>query len=215
MPELNFRVSRAEAAKDTAGPVVILQLDITNRPATDLIHAILLRCQIQIEVPRRRHSAVEQENLLDLFGTPDRWSQTLRALQWACVSTTVPCFSGSTAVGLAVPCTFDLGVASSKYFHGLEDGTVPITVLLSGTVFYRTAADQLQAAPIPWTAGARFDFPVAAWKHSMDLHYPNTAWLSLRRDLLERLYQFKVRHGLATFEEALDRLMTAAEEVGV
>ena len=29
-------------------------------------------------------------------------------------------------------------------------------------------------------------------------HYPNTAYLGSRRDFFERLYDFKVRHGLAT-----------------
>jgi hypothetical protein len=49
----------------------------------------------------------------------------------------------------------------------------------------------------------------------MDAHYPNSAWLCLRRDAFERLYQYKVRHGIPTWEEAIERaLMQESDEVG-
>ncbi len=62
----------------------------------EAIHTIALRCQIQIEVTRRRYSPDEQERLLDLFGQPDRWSQTLRNLLWTHATVLVPGFSGPT-----------------------------------------------------------------------------------------------------------------------
>jgi hypothetical protein len=46
----------------------------------------------------------------------------------------------------------------------------------------------------------------------MDEYYPNSAWLSLRRDAFERLYEFKVRNGLPTWEQALERLLAAQQE---
>jgi hypothetical protein len=50
----------------------------------------------------------------------------------------------------------------------------------------------------------------------MEMHYPNTAWLCLQRDVFDRLYQYKMRHGLPTWEQAIERALAAekAEEVG-
>jgi len=46
----------------------------------------------------------------------------------------------------------------------------------------------------------------------MDAHFPNSAWLSLRRDTFEQLYDYKVRNGLPTWERVIERLL-AAEEI--
>ena len=118
-----------------------------------------------------------------------------------------PGFTGSIGTKLAIPYTFDLEVAATKYFHAIEEGTVPITLLFSGTVFYRNGKHQLEAAPIPWNSEARYALPVNIWRECVNLHHPNTAWLGLRRDNFERLYEFKVRHGLATFDEAIERML--------
>jgi hypothetical protein len=46
----------------------------------------------------------------------------------------------------------------------------------------------------------------------MSSYYPNSAWLCLHKDAFDRLYQYKVRHGIATWEEVLERLVPALEE---
>jgi hypothetical protein len=125
----------------------------------------------------------------------------------------VPPFAGSIGIQLAVPCTFDLNVTATKYFHGLDGGTVPVSLLFSGTIFYRNTAHELQAAPIPWNTEARFALPATIWKECIDLHHPNTAWLGLRRDVFERLYDYKVQHGLATFDEAVERMIQDVPKV--
>ena len=38
---------------------------------------------------------------------------------------------------MAVPATFDMEVASSKYLYGLPDGEVPLAFNFNGTVHYR------------------------------------------------------------------------------
>ena len=53
----------------------------------------------------------------------------------------------------------------------------------------------LQVAQIPWDRDASYRLPVQVWKEMMDLYYPNTAWLCLRRDVFERLNEFKARTG--------------------
>ena len=41
----------------------------------------------------------------------------------------------------------------------------------------------------------------------MDGYYPNSAWLRIRQDVFDRLYQYKSQAGVATWEEALERLL--------
>ena len=57
---------------------------------------------------------------------------------------TVPSFAGGTTVNLELPCSFDFNLAATKYFHALEAGEIPITVMFSGTVFYAESDGRLQ-----------------------------------------------------------------------
>lgn len=212
MPDLGFEIVKVEPVRDLATPALAFHLRITNSMDQQPVHAILLRCQIQIEAPRRRYNSQEQEKLRDLFGEPERWGQTLRPMLWANTSVNIPSFAGSIVYPVSVPCTFDFTVASAKYFHAIDDGDVPVTFLLSGTVFYDSGQAGFQVVPIPWNKEARFRLPVRVWKQTMDLHYPNIAWLSLRRDVFDELYRFKVKEGLPTFEETIERLLKTAEQ---
>jgi hypothetical protein len=213
MPDLSFKVEGAEVAKFSASPQLAFKLRITNADPAETVHSVALRCQIQIEVTRRRYDAEEQEHLRDLFGEPDRWSQTLRNLLWTHVNVNVPPFKGETVVELPVPCTFDFNVGATKYFHGLGDGEVHLCLMFSGTIFYAAEGEHLQVSPISWEKDASFKLPVKVWREMMDSYYPNSAWLCLRRDLFERLYEYKVRHGILTWEQALENMLQAEEAV--
>jgi hypothetical protein len=171
-----------------------------------------LRAQIQIEVTRRQYDAKEQAKLLDLFGSPDRWGQTLRSLLWTHANLIVPRFSGSALVDLQVPCTFDFNVAATKYFHGLSSGDLPLCFQFSGTVFYQGEEGALQVLPISWDKEAKYRLPVKVWKSLMDEYFPNSAWLALHRDTFERLYEFKVREGIPTWDETIERALASLRE---
>jgi hypothetical protein len=212
MPDLNFLVEGAQAVPHGASPLLAFKLRVTNADDEETIHTVVLRAQIQIEVTRRLYSSKEQERLLDLFGEPGRWSQTLRNLLWTHAMVVVPPFSKETVVDLQVPCTFDFNVAATKYFHGLDDGDLPLHFLFSGTVFYPDPDDHLQVSPISWEKEAKFKLPLKAWKGLIDHYYPNSAWLYLRRDVFDRLYQYKVRHGIPTWEQVIDRVLAGTEE---
>jgi hypothetical protein len=213
MPDLGFRIEGAEVAEFAASPLIVLKLRLTNASPAETIHSVALRCQIQIEVTRRRYTAEDQQKLRDLFGEPDRWSQTLRNLLWTHVNVNVPRFQGSTVVDLPVPCTFDFNVGATKYFHGLGDGQVPLCVMFSGTVFYAAEGEHMQVSLISWEKEARFGMPVKVWREMMDSYYPNSAWLCLRRDIFERVYEYKVRHGIPTWEQALENMLQAEQTV--
>ena len=128
---------------------------------------------------------------------------------WTHADANVGSFSESTLADLPVPCTFDFTLAATKYFHALEDGDVPLSLLFSGTVFYE-GGHGLQIAQIPWDKDTSFKLPIMAWKEMMDRYYPNNAWLCLRRDAFEQLYEYKRRHGFPTWEEALETLLNSA-----
>lgn len=214
MPDLTFQVEKAEPQRFTVAPTLLFKLRINNAVANEAIHSVALRCQIQLEVARRQYSAKDQTQLRDLFGETERWGQTLKTMLWTHASVVAPAFTGTTIVDVPVPCTFDFNVAATKYFQGLEDGDVPLCFLFSGTVFYADDDGVLQVAPIPWDKEARFRLPVKSWQEMMDIYYPNSAWLCLRRDVFERLYEYKVAHGIPTWEQALERMLPAFEEAG-
>lgn len=212
MPDLSFRVGSAEAVPFAATPLLSFEVDIENATPEETIHTIALRAQIRIDATRRRYDGDEKGRLLDLFGEPDRWSRTLQSLLWTHTSVIVPAFTGGTRAGLQVPCTFDFNVAATKYFAGVSEGDIPLSLLFSGTVFYASPGAELQAAPISWDKEAQFRLPVQTWRAMMDLYYPNTAWLALRRDVFERVNEYKTRHGIPSWEAALSRLLDTAEK---
>ena len=212
MPDLSFAVETAEAVPFAAAPLLAIKLRISCRQADEAIHTIALRCQIMIDPTRRNYKGEDQSQLRDLFGEPERWGQTLRPLLWTHTSSVVPSFTGSTVVDLPVPCTYDFNVAATKYFAGLSNGEIPLNLLFSGTVFYAGEEGYLQVTQIPWDKEALYRMPVQVWKAMMEMYYPNVAWLGLRKDVFDRLYRFKVRHGIPTWEQAVERLLLPVGE---
>ncbi len=211
-PDLNFEVVGAEVPPYAAVPTLIFKLRIVNTVGTQPIHSIMLHCQIQINVTRRRYNSEAQAKLLELFGEPQRWGQTLRSLLWTHVSTPVPQFSESTNADLAVPCTYDFEVIATKYFNALEDGYIPLTFLFSGTIFYAGEQNNLQVGQISWSKEATFSLPVALWQEMIQRYYPNSAWIRLHKDVFDQLYQYKASHGLPTWEEVVDHLLKRSSE---
>jgi uncharacterized protein DUF6084 len=206
VPDLDFQIDSVVPLRNAAAPTLVFKLNVTNSSA-ETIHTMLLSCQIMLEVRRRRYNEDEQEKLLDLFGKPELWDRSLRSLLWANVGITVPAFTSNAIVDLKVPCTFDLNVAATKYFAGLEAGDVPLLLLFSGTIFYAGEDRGLQVTQIPWEKEASYRLPVHVWREMMDIYYPNSVWLNLRRDVFERLNRYKMRSGIPTFEQALERII--------
>jgi hypothetical protein len=115
-----------------------------------------------------------------------------------------------TYIDIPIPCSFDFNLAATKYFDGLASDDIPLLFLFSGTVFCSAPPDEaLQATPISWEKEARFRLPVGTWRELMDHYHPNGSWLRLHRDTFERLAAFKRSHGIASWDEALERLLPA------
>ena len=215
MPDLEFQVESAAITPWTIAPQMAFRLHVTNTPPEEIIHSVSVNCQIRLEVTRRQYAADEKAKLGDLFGEPERWGRTLRPMLWTLATVVVPRFTGKTTVDLPVACSFDFNLAATKFFYGLNEGEVPLDFLFSGSVFYEAGGGSLQVAPISWTKEARFRLPVKLWQDLMEIHYPNATWFQLRRDVFDRLYRYKVEHGIPTWELALVRLLQADAEARV
>jgi hypothetical protein len=205
MADLIFGCTGATAERYAATPTLTFSLTITERSGVR-IHAIALRCQIRIEPHRRRYSAAEAQRLHDLFGDPSRWAETVKPIQLATVTTMVPSFTAVTETDLQVPCTYDLEVTSARYLHGLDDGTIPLLLLFSGTVFVANG-DSFLVELVPWSAEASYRMPVSVWRELADIHFPGSAWLRCSRETLDELSAFKAKHALPTWDATLRALL--------
>jgi Family of unknown function (DUF6084) len=210
VPNLDFGVEGAEVLEYAAVPSLLFKLRIENLEE-EPIRSVALNAQIRIAATQRHYDVSEQEQLLEVFGEPHRWGNTLRSLLWSHTTLQVPPFSGRTVVDMPVPCTYDFEVVAAKYFHALEDGEVPLEFLFSGTVFYAGEGGWLQIVRIPWEKEAQFRLPVRVWKETMEHYFPNSAWIKLRKDAFDRLYDYKASRGLPTWEAAVEALLHASE----
>lgn len=214
MLDLNFEVHGAEVLNFAAQPTLVFRLCITNVDTPTTVHSVVLRSQIRIAVTKRRYSPETQARLFEIFGEPQRWGQTLRDFLWTHAGTVVPQFAESITIDLPVPCTYDFEVVGTKYFDALEDGEIPLAFLFSGTIFYAGEGGNLQAVPISWQKEASYLLPVALWRSMISHYYPDSAWLRLRKDIFDQLYQYKARHGLPTWDGALVQLLEANGKEG-
>ncbi|HVU99802.1 MAG TPA: DUF6084 family protein [Verrucomicrobiae bacterium] len=207
MPELNFHVTGVEAPARGLAPLLRFTLRIT---ASMPVQALILNVQIQIQSPQRGYTPAEKKKLVELFGPPEKWSHTLRNRLWTHATVTTGAFEGETEAGLQVPCSYDLNLSASKYFDALEGGEVPLLFLFSGSVFHSNAEGRLQVERISWDKECVYRMPAETWRGLMEAHYPNSAWVYLRRDAFERLCEYKRESGLATWEAVVDSLIESA-----
>ncbi len=210
MTDLAFSVTDIIVEPYAAAPQLTVKLRI-EESTESVIHAIALRCQIQIEPQRRGYQPEETLGMTDQFGSRDRWSMTLKPFQWMQTSTMVQGFSGSAEVDVALPVTYDFEVTASKYLHSLREGSVPIAVLFSGTVFTR-GLNGFGVEQVPWDREARFAMPVKVWRDLVELYFPNSGWLRLDRDTLGALANFKSAGGFVSWDEAVWSLLVRSGE---
>jgi uncharacterized protein DUF6084 len=208
MADLSFEVVGARAEPYAAVPTLIFTLRIEESSGQH-IHAIALRCQIQIEPNRRAHSPAEQARLLEMFGEPGRWGETVKPLLWTHVAVMVPSFRGSVTIDLPMTCTYDFEVAAAKYFEGLDGGEIPLLFLFSGSVF-TPGGTGFMVERVPWEKEAAFRLPVRLWREVMDLYFPNAAWIRLSRESRDALQRFKAEHALPTWDDVVAALLSGA-----
>jgi hypothetical protein len=211
MPDLKFEIKGVEAAVRALTPLLHFKLHVEADQGAERIQGVLLNAQIQLQCRQRSYTSCEKEKLIELFGTPERWGQTLRNRLWTYANTTIGPFTGSTETVLPVSCTYDLNVAATKYLYALEAGEISLLFLFSGSVFYETPEGRLQVGRISWNAESVHRMPILVWRDLMEQHYPGSAWLWLQRDVFDRLYAYKRDRGLATWDEAIENLLLSPQ----
>ncbi|MDQ3308300.1 MAG: DUF6084 family protein, partial [Actinomycetota bacterium] len=102
MADLTFTVVDVFAESYAAAPQMTARLRIEDASG-EPVHAIALRAQVRIEPQRRRYSEDEESGLLDMFGTRERWFDTLKPFMWMQCSSMVQGFTGVTEVDVAMP----------------------------------------------------------------------------------------------------------------
>lgn len=208
MSDLTFRVTGARVDAYAASPEIRLRLAVTEQSGAR-IDAIALRVQIQLEVQRRRYLPQESALLTELFGEPARYAETLKPMLWMHATAMVLAFHGETEFDLALPCSYDFEVAANKYLASLRNGSIPINLLFSGTIFVDHPSG-VTAELVPWSCEARYSLPVEIWREAMDGFFPNSAWIRVNRELFDELRRFKIGTGLPTWDAALERLCELA-----
>ncbi len=203
--ELALSVAGATAEPYAAVPTLALHLRL-EAPGGERVQAVALRAQIRIEPQRRHYTEAESERLVELFGAPAQWGDSLRPFLWLHAATVVGAFEHVSEVELPVACTYDFEVSAARYLHGLDDGEVPLLFLFNGTIF-RTGPGGLVVEPIGWHTECRYRMPVAVWRGVMDRYFPGGGWLRLRRETIDALGRFKAEEAFPTWDETVERLL--------
>ena len=108
-------------------------------------------------------------------------------------------------------CSYDLELASGKYFGALEGGSAPLRIHFNGSVFYEADGGRIQVVLIPWDRSIRFDLPLAVWQAMIAAHHPNRGWIPLATETVERIRARKARDGSPTFDACVSDLLDEAE----
>jgi hypothetical protein len=205
---VRFACTGARPEPFAAGPSLLFDLRIADDSGRR-VHSIALRTQFRIEPRQRPYAPEEQARLVDLFGEPARWGETLNPLQLATVAFHVG------RVHRARP-PRDHGAAHLRPRHRRHevlprprrrrDPAAPAVRghrLLPGR--HRRAG---RAGAVE--RGGPFRLPVATWRAAMDDHYPDSTYIRLSRPRSDALSAYRSKHVITTWDETLERLLKEA-----
>ena len=51
--------------------------------------------------------------------------------------------------------------------------------------------------PVAWQKETSYALPVPVWREAMDQHFPGAAWLRLRRETFDKLYDYRAKEALS------------------
>jgi hypothetical protein len=212
MPAPEFAVLGAMPALHTATPGLVFTLEVTEPSGRD-VYTIALNVRMTIDPSRRTYDGPTRERLLELFGPPERWRETIEtAILFAQADVLVPSFSREGMFDVPVPLSYDLEVAAPKYVAALPSGHVPLVFTFTGTVFYAAEGGRMQIVKVPWSCTARFRLPVDVCRRSIEGHYGSSGWIRLHADTLERLQRLKAERALPSFDACLVELLEDVRE---
>ena len=207
-PAPEFEVLGARDVPGTFAPTLGFEMRVRDR-SERRVQMMALCCEIRIDPARRELSRAERIRLHDMLGAPGSVSSAGK-LAWARADVIVAGFTASATFELEIPCTFDLGLATSRYLEALGGGSAWLQFLFSGSV-YCIDDERVQIVPIPWDREALFELPAAEWKRMMSRHHPEGSWVRLRAETIDRLRETRTRAGVWSDDEAIRGLLEAAQ----
>jgi hypothetical protein len=201
-PAPEFAIVGVEPQPSAATPMLVFEASVTETSGRE-IYTIALSAQIQIDADRRTYGPETRERLRDLFGRPERIPQTAGTLLLARIDTLVPSFSGEGSFTLALPCSADLELATTRYLSSLEGGSVPLTFNFSGTIFYCGEEERLQLVQVPWSCTARYRLHASLWRDLMEKRHAASGFVRLQADTLELLRARRAERGHLTLDDTI------------
>ncbi|MCP2163501.1 DUF6084 family protein [Goodfellowiella coeruleoviolacea] len=210
-PDLAFTVVDVVAQAFAAVPTLDVRVRV-ERMSGGPVQSVLLHTAVAIAAARRGYDEPTQRRLVELFGAPELWDRTLRSLVWHRSTAVVPAFTDSTLVTVALACSSDFELATTKYLHAVRDGDVVLELSFSGTVFHSTVDGGLRAAQLPWHQQASTAFPVGVWRRLVERYYGTSRWIRLGPDTFDRLAAYRAAHALPSWDSTVDALVLGARE---
>jgi hypothetical protein len=204
--ELQVRVLGAEPVARSLRPALRFVLHVLDPEGRD-VHLLALTADVRVEPARRRYAPGEHERLVELFGAAERWGATTHAFHWTRATALVPGFTGATSAELEVPLSVDLELATVRYLDALQDGEVPLTFALTGTVLHRGPGGRLAVEPVPWSCVASWRLPVADLRAALAEHVPPGGWVRLAPGTLEALAARRAARGDHAFDATVAALL--------
>jgi hypothetical protein len=212
MPELNFDILSAEIKPYAAAPTLIFKLKITNEIENEEVYAAGLKTQVRIDAMHRKYEQETKARLREVFGTPERWGQTLKSLYWKQITVPVPRFTGQTVVDIPLECSEDISAAAGKYMHAVEEGPVPLAFIFNGSIFYNGHEKNVQVKQLPWDKEAVYALPIEVWDNLLDSYFPDSKWLRVPNKIFDKLNTYKAKNAHPTLNYCLETLVNDALE---
>lgn len=201
---LRFAIASARTDPHTAAPTLVFRI-IVEEPSGTFVQAALLRCQVYIDVRRRKYSGAEGDRLNEVLGERTRWNDTMRPLLWTTVPVVLSRCEGTVDLDVPISCSYDFEVASGKYFRALDDGEVPLVFMFSGTIF-AAASSALQVTQVAWDTETRFRLPARTWREAMEQHFGDDTWIRLSRPGFEALDRTRRQRGFTNWDQLVEAL---------
>ena len=129
---------------------------------------------------------------------------------WTHTSLLVSQFEGSTVVDLPDSRVLSISTLPPRSFSMRWKMAKSLCCCFSAERYFcmKVRSGGLQVEQIPWDKEAVYRLPVSAWKQMMELHYPNSAWLCLRKDVFSTgCTNTKSSRGIPTWEQTLESLL--------
>lgn len=206
VPEPEFDVVGVRADEYAASPTVVFSVRV-REPSEREVFTIALSTRILVDPTGRGYDEAARESLYDLFGPTETMVASMQSLVWGQVAVLVPSFTGEVTFDVPVACTYDLEVASAKYFASLAGGVAPLDFHFNGTIFYSGDHDRLQIVHVPWSCTARYRMPVAIWRKAVAACFAQTGWIRLHEETLNRLRRRQTERGAPSFDAVVSDLL--------